>query len=396
MVMLAKAAGKSALTFMLTGGASLLKAQQADSLVKLTEVSRVEPITMIDRKLTPLPYLNDTLHSLVSLFSAYFLQAAALTLNIKSVNTLSRLEQLNPNRTQGRLLQITGLGLESEQIEPSFYRFGLPRRNRSFGLEAFGMDERQTRSALEAFYETDGASVLPDLASGADGERGVKFGKDAVADLVQTAPLSVGKMLEVTLTDGDKQLTLPVSVRLLSTIVDSSVLAHILSDGTKNITWKERWHAWRAGELELWRDLVLATDLVDEHRAALLKDKSGAYAEILARRRGNVTQSVLTARPSLATASNLMVASTTTIRDVERALHGKISDPMLRDKIFKMTYLMILAVIDPDNEMVTFYHRGIAMPTTVSIRELKVTSKGNGQDVGEILQKLMLGKPPVL
>lgn len=347
-----------------------------------------------------MPYINDVLHSLVSLFSGYYLQAAALTMNVGRVNTLNHLDQLNPNRTSGSLVKLTGLGLESQMLQPEFYAHGLPRQNLAFGMEAYGLDAHEVRAALETQVPGMEAlhGLLPDVTPVPDaGETaGLKFGKDAVADIVQSAPLSVGKMLEVTLTDGDKQLTLPISVRLLSTAVDSSVLAHILSDGTKNITWSERWHAWRAGELAFWRDLVFATDLIDQHRTVLMKDKTGAYAEILARRRGNIEKSVMTARPSLATASNLMVISTTTARDVERGLHGKLTDPSLRDKIFKMSYLMILAVVDPDNEMVTFYHRGIALPTTVSIRELKVSAKGGGQDVGEILQKLLIGKPPGL
>lgn len=394
---LASAVGNAALSFITTAGKALFNSQRADSLVKLTQVSRVEPITMIDSRLRVTPYLGDVLQSLVSLFSGYYLQAIAIQANVGAINTVRLLDQLNPSRSGDSLLRITGLGLECEMLEPAFYNFGLPRKNATFGLEAYGMSELEARFALESInlgFEAE----APSTGDGKDESKGMKaqFGKDFAKDIIQNAPLSVGKMLEVSISDQGKTAVFPVTVRLLSTLVDDSVLAHILSDGAKNITWKERWHAWRAGELEFWRDLVLATDLVDEHRKVLLKDKSGAYEEILNRRRGNVSKSITSGTPSLATASNLMVISDQTAKDVERKLHGRLADPQLRDKIFKMSYLMILTVVDVDKELVTFYHRGIAIPTQVSVKELKVSNKGNGQDIGDILMKLLAGKSPIL
>lgn len=393
------AAGQAALTYAITAVKSLFQSQKADSLINITKVARVEPITMIDQRLLALPYLSDTLHSLVSLFSGYYLQALSLHMNVGSVNTLRLLDQLNPSRDQRSLLKLVGpaAGLESNMVDPNLYTFGLPRRGQSTGLEAYGLHPVEARQALESYRASLEAHPASTDKNKSDEEKsaghGATFGKTAVQDISQSAPLSVGKMLEVTLTDGDKKLTLPITVRLLSTPVDSSVLTHILSDGGKNMTWKERWNAFRAGELEFWRDLVLATDLVDEHRKVLLKDKSGAYREILARRKGNAVAAATGGSPSLATASNLMVISTATAKEVERRLLGKMSDISTREKIFKMSYLMILAVIDPDNEMVTFYHRGIALPTTVSVRDLKVSNKSGGPDIGDVLQKLLAGKP---
>ena len=407
--------GKAALSFLLSAVKPLMESQKADSLVNISQPARVEPITMIDQRVLPLPYTGDLLHSLVSLFAGYYLQAAALQMNIGSVNTIRLLDQLNPNRTSQSLLKISGPGLESSHTVADSYLFALPRRRAAFGLESYGLNPNENRSALEAFKDNlsegsysasakAGPATVDATGDGVDltlnpnqqNVGKVEFGRNAIQDIHQSAPLSVGKMLEVKVTDGDKVLNIPISVRLQSVPVDSSVLAHILSDGTKNITWKERWNAFRAGELEFWRDLVLASDLVDEHRKVLMKDKTGAYREILARRRGNATKALSSGTPSLATASNLMVLSSATAKEVERKVLGKLSDVATRDKIFKMSYLMILAIIDADNEMVTFYHRGINLPTVVSVKELKVANKGNGSDVGDILQKLLLGKPAVL
>ena len=404
------ALGKGAMNLIST----YTKKQSADSLVSLTQSARVEPVTMIDETLRTAPYLEDVLHSLVSLFSGYYLQAIALTSSISSVNVLNRLDSLNPNRNNG--FRVTGLESGNVMLEPLNYSFGLPRVGQSYGLEAYGtMDPAQVRASLEAIEANSSGIKLKEKVETADGKTkdiylqptGMNIDASAaegssaswmtkVDDIIQSAPLSIGKMLDVTIEEDGKKLRVPVSVRLLSTTIKPFVLTHILSDGTKNITWKERWHGWRSGELELWRDVILATDLVDEHRKAMAQDTTGAYQEILARRRGNLKSAALTATPSLATASNLMVISKATARDVEMKVRGRLTDVKTRNKIFQMSYLMILVVVDTDNEMVSFYHRGIPLPTTVSIRELKVSSKGNGPDVADILSKLMLGQNPSL
>ena len=85
---LAAAVGNAALTFITTAGKALFNSQRADSLVKLTQVSRVEPITMIDSRLRVTPYLGDVLQSLVSLFSGYYLQAIAIQANVGAINTV--------------------------------------------------------------------------------------------------------------------------------------------------------------------------------------------------------------------------------------------------------------------------------------------------------------------
>lgn len=388
------ALGKGAMSLIKGSASKLFHKQKADSLVSLTQTARVEPITMIDETLRTAPYLEDVLHSLVSLFSGYYLQAIALTSTINNVSVVNRLDALNPNRSGG--YRITGLNLGTEMLQEENYAFGLPRIGDKFGLEAYGLTALEARAGLEALVTTIEHGAIGDSSNALKSNTTPEIDAKTVGDIVQSAPLSVGKMLDVVITEENKSVRVPVSVRLLSTTVRPDVLTHILSDGAKNITWKDRWHGWRSGELDLWRDVILANDLIEEHRKAILKDTSGAYQEILNRRRGNTISAVLTATPSLATASNLMVISKATAMSVERKLHSKMNEAALRNKIFQMSYLMILAVVDTENEMVTFYHRGIALPTVVSIRELKVSAKGNGPDVADILTKLLSGKTPTL
>ena len=183
---------------------------------------------------------------------------------------------------------------------------------------------------------------------------------------------------------------------LICTGIGSSELIHILSVGSKKISVKERFHAWRAGQLEFIRDLVFCQDLIDAHKKTLAKDNSGLYEEIRKRRRGNSISAIFSGQPSVATASNLIVISAPTATELQRRIGGRLRDVKTRDKIFRETYCMILCVVDPDYEMVTFFHRGIAIPTELSFKELKISNGKKGPDVAEIMKAYQMGANPTI
>jgi hypothetical protein len=223
------------------------------------------------------------------------------------------------------------------------------------------------------------------------------FGGDLNKFVNEAVNLSTGKLIEVTLEDGNKKATFPIMVRVISTIVASGTLVHILADGSRWFaTAKERYHAWRAGQLEFIRDLILCQDLIDEHRKALLQDKTGVYREILDRRSSNAAASFLSGNPSIATASNILILSAQTAKQVESEIGGRFNDKRVRDRMFDKTYVMLMVVVDVEWEQVTIYHRGIATPTELSLRELKVASKDTGPRIDEILKAYQLGNNPII
>ena len=57
---------------------------------------------------------------------------------------------------------------------------------------------------------------------------------------------------------------------------------------------------------------------------------------------------------------------------------------------------MILCVVDPEWEQVTFNHRSISIPSEMSVKELSVSNKGKGPDVAEILKAYQLGNSPAI
>lgn len=400
------------------------KQVNADSLIKFTQTTRVEPICIIDKRALPVAYLTDVLQSLNSLFAAYYLQAAALKCQIDGISPGRILGSLNPERP---FLESLNPAFEA-LIEPAYaaaddYRIGLPSKDGTAALEAY-----QGQYALEApfidpnfkqdFEQTSTKIMHAAQRLGRDapkhfkeGERkGLFTGSDDATQgrsvsgidgslgksLAEAANLAVGRVYTVSLSHGDKKASIPVMIRLITVECEPELLVHILSDGARvrNSTAKERWFSFRLGELKFWRDIVFCQDLIDEHKKALLKDHTGIYRTILDRRSGNAAAAAMSQEPSVGTASNIAVVTRETVRELEKEIGGKIDNVQYRNKIFEMSYLMIMAVLDADYDHVTIYHRGIAKGTELSVRDLKSANKGSGVDVGDVLKQLMMGSAP--
>ncbi len=224
----------------------------------------------------------------------------------------------------------------------------------------------------------------------------VTIDRDTISSLSELSNLSVGKMLNVEITDGLHRATIPIAIRLMASSLPSASLIHILTIGNKDNSAKERYHAWKSGRLEFIKDLCFCQDLIDEHRKNLMHDKDGVYSNLLHRQRGNQLSTIVSGNPTVATASNIVVMSKATADKMELELDGKLSEFKIRERIFKTTYVMIMAIIDQSWNIVTFYHRGINGSTELSVKDLKASNRGGGTDVSEILKAYQFGNSPSL
>lgn len=362
----------------------LLRSANSESLVEFTKPTRVEPIVLMDDKVVNISFIGDVLQSLNSQFAAYYLQAVALSVNVGNVDVIRLLDRVNPNRSlsDSAVDGIRNIGLRGSMESEEAYAFKLPVPGESAGAAAFG---------IESAWKTD-----RQLDEEGDERQGLSDTGKSVEMAREVTNLSVGQLLEVEVESGGQKATFPVAVRLVTTSAPPEGIVHTLSVGQKNNSAKERFHAWRSGQLHFVRDLVLCQDLIDAHKDALLKDNSGIYTSSIKRRRKNRLSSILSGSPSVATASNLIVMADSTRKQVEREIGGRLKDFRTREKVFKETYAMIMVVIDPDWEQVTFYHRSIDQATELSASDLKSQKGGKGPDVGEILKAYQLGNGPNL
>lgn len=362
----------------------------SDSLIEFTKVSRVEPVTLVENVLASQPVMNDVLQSVVNIFSAYYMQAVALKVNVGNINIVKLLDPLNPNRDVLR----NAAGFVQGALED--FQFKLPVPGMGCGLEAYGLEAKISANIVK--YSTNVGNTAKDLAgnvlSGYGDSANVSVSADAKDASIN---LSVGKLLNVTIKQGDQSATIPVSVRLIVSLVDSDTLVHTLTlkENVNNPrSFKERYHAWRAGQISFIKDLVMCQDIISEHRKNLIKDKTGFYKHATGAGNKNTLSALLSGSPSIATASNIMVLSESTAKRLESDMGGRLRDSRSRNKLFENNYVMLMVVVDTLREFVTIYHRGIDLPTQLTYRDLKASAKDSNIDIGKFLQSLMSGQAP--
>lgn len=383
-------------------GAALHGMSNSGSLSEFTSSTRVGVRVLMEEALRGASYSNDLLHTACSIYSSYYLRAVSLVTSVSGVAVLEVLDRLNPDRNPGaaagRLKR--RLSMASEELvgtgtlNMESFKLGLPSAaTATFSSEGFRMNPITNQ------LEDDGkgnATVVKDDKDDKKPTRvepGQKY-KDAIVSINENNNLGVGKILEVTISQNGQSATIPVMITMMVGTADQDSVVHILSLHNRQYTFKERWHGYRSGELKFWRDLVFMQDIVDRHTKVLANDKSGFYADQLARSGAGVKTAAITGEPSLATSSAVIMFTKETAKRAEMEIGSPIDNASTRMQVFKATMSMLMFIVDTEYEMVTVYHRGFDVPTTLHLRELKGASKGGGPDIAEVLKAYQLGKAP--
>lgn len=329
--------------------ARAIRNNQSSSLVEYTEATRMRPLALVDEELRHQEIMPTILQTALSMFCGYLLQAVALDNQSVTVNAIKRIDKFNPRRSvrenaNGAFANLVG---SAEQ-----YRHKLP-------------------DAVSISVE-DNAVLMS--------------GKDDIKRITEDSNLAVGKILEIVLSEGDHKVTIPVTVTLGVLTANRSAISSVLSVSGGALTLSERWEGFKGGELRFWKDLVFGMDLVDKHRGAILKDKSGLYKELSRRRTGNFISQVLSGQASVGDISNILVLSKATMRSIEREIGYPISSAKCRDRLFSITSAMILMVVDMENHGLTIWHRGFDGPSELSFKEIKNSSKGGDLNITDIVR----------
>lgn len=357
--------------------------ERSDSLVSYTQDCRIEPITLIDEKVMYLPFLGDILQTANSIFAGYYLQAVSLDATIGSVQVLRRLDKFNPTRSpylhsfEDFQEGLPKYGIENDPL----MGHGSYSGNNAAGKET--PEEYRNRIRFEQ-EQADRSANQKHTAMGSLDTKGIKDANN----------MAVGKLIEVELVHNDKTLRLPIAIRLNTKTVDNQSLLHILGNSKDNKSANERYHGWKAGELQFWRDIVMCEDLIKAHRTTLAKDKSGIYAEMLRRKNGNVVAMAMSKELSVGTASAISIISDSTRKELEYQIGGKLSDFKTRSRIFADTFMMLMFVVDAEYEHVTIYHRGMNMSTDMSVKEMKIANKNDSSMITDVLKSFISGHAP--
>ena len=363
-----------------------------NSLTDIVKMTRVEPETLIDQSCLHIEYLPDILQTTLNIFTGYYLQALSLLGTVNSTKVIRTLGALNPTAPDFFSMESYSEGAYKSALES--YEFCLPRSNSSFALEnnlgttggnrptprqnpapRQNSEARDPRATNSQYRTASAAPRLNELTR-------------------ELSNLAVGKLINVSLSDSnnsDSKVTIPVTVRLATSVVPGGVLTAMMSANKTEDTIVERFHSWRAGRIAFWKDLVMCQDMIDNRKKLLLADKTGTYQRILRNASNQRLAGLTSDKTPAAQSSNIVVMSEATAREIEQKSGFQFKNPNSRAKLFEAGYMMLMVVIDPQYERVTFYHRGVAASTNVGVRDIKMSNKNGGPDVTDIMKMLLQG-----
>jgi hypothetical protein len=334
---------------------------KGSSLPEYTSSTRLSPMTMIDKKLTLMEgtALQNILQTMLSIYTAHYLQAISLMTKVNGVETIELLDRFSTDPKLGDFiygkLKGSARGTESIALLPS-------------------MEEEDTEVNMPVTANMPNKVNLDDSSN-----------------------LAVGKLVHVHIGVGTNKVTIPVTVALSPKVIDSNVLPDVLAMTDVDTSFMGRYHQWRAGEIESFIDFVFATDLIEKDRKALLNDKSGVYKTLRERNTSGSIKNLITGKASVNMASAMAVVDKSTSEELEYALKGKLKSAKVRQRYFENTYSMMLVVVDTRAERLTIHQRGIADSGLYTFDDIKNASKKtNAIDIDSILKAYKLGESPTL
>jgi hypothetical protein len=348
---------------------------RTSSLVDVTAVARVEPLVIIDSdSFNAEQYIGPVIQCAHTIFTAYYLQAVALMGTVGNIKIAKTLDKLNPNRKPDRSGFIThmlmGQGMESAEGTVNFAAeepFGLSME--SFKLPTYGME---AKDAQEEELRSD-----------------AKVSDKALATAAEQSNLSVGKLVNVTLTDQGQTVTIPLQIRLIANEMPATPMLKLLSMQGLDRTWTERYWKWRAGRIGFIKDLILMQDLVRADKRAMMEDETGLIDEIMRRAKNNKLAGFFSKNASMNEAANILIFSEETARQLKQQHNIDIDNAKQRQTVFDGSYAMIMVKIDREYERVTFYINGMPLGSSMNRTELKSNAgKNSSTDLVEVFQAL--------
>ena len=363
------------------------------SLARVTAISRVEPLCIIDSDCIHLEYISDVINSLQSVFSGYYLQAVSLMGTVSGVHVARELDKLNPSRDPkvADFFRTTrdSLGIPYK-LDQQSYKWALPTKTIKASLEADkDYDEFLKRAKLTKQEE---AEAIKDAQNR---DRPATSEKEFLA-LNELANLSSGRLLNVTISKNGQALSVPIAIRLLVNELRPATIVKMFGKGELDRSFTERYYKWKAGRISFFNDLILCRDLIKEHKKSLMEDRDEVLTEIHSRANKNLLAGLISKQPSVATSSNLYVISESTATAIKRSSGLDITNFSQRQKLFEETYAMILVVIDREYQRINFYHDNIRLPTSVGVRDIRNSNKDSGPSIMDILAAYKQGQSPTL
>lgn len=219
---------------------------------------------------------------------------------------------------------------------------------------------------------------------------------------VKTDPKSlfVGRILEASVGIGNEQAKLSFLVQLVPMLIPTIVTEQFLANNAEPSK-VLRWAQVKTGEIKFWRDFVFETDRIQKRSKALRVDKEGILRELEDTRKAQVRKGLMNyiaiskdaVRRNVA--NSIMVCSKRTMDTVCSELGINMKNPKDRQNVMTNTMTMMIAVYDPNYQMVDVYYNGLDTRGEYSIKMLEgFAKKESSIDLKQLLTIIAAGSAP--
>lgn len=341
------------------------------SLVDITKFTRVEPIAIVNKDLVKVKEYNNILSGIMNIYLGYYIQAVQmLSVSYTDAKVLKTLDSVSPDR--------------------------------SFIVES--MDLANTITLEDSLFR------LPGMRGDED-ESDVKQQGISVSDKVQYLDKmqAVGKVVELKFTINDsesddthktnmKEITIPVQVRMLTTLTEGSVLNAILASNEDDVTFTSRFKDVISGRIRFFKDFVMAQDLIKKQKKILFKEGADAYNEILKRYNNSAMLTILNrGNVGYGKISSIYVMTEEDENNLKKTFGSGLSSTKIRDLVFNNSLAMIIAVVDREWERVTIYVKDTNGSSTNTFAEFRNAKDGDfGAQMADIVKGLTMGNSSML
>ena len=371
----------------------IAKAKSATSgfnLADVAKIARVEPIVLVSSNLTTLKELPDILQGVLNIYSGYYLQAVQLLSSAAiNVKILKILDRLNPDRDIKTVVS-ANLGLENYSLKSDI-------NYTSVNYDTLTLESFVPKFIQKKVTKSHQTSIDNIAVESADS---VEFARIGKIDNFDKLNYSVGKILNVEFNVKDANgnatsVQIPVVVKLDTMVFPSEVMNSVLTVNKQELSFGSRLKDAIAGRISFIKDFILVSDLIKEHKKALIKDPTGYYAKVLARTNNSKFFSLLPGNMSLNSISSVFVISEKEESEIAKKIGGKLTNDTTRNIVFDNTLAMMLVVVDREWERVSIYIRGQNSGfTQASFTDFKSASdKNSSAQILEFMKAFNMGSP---
>ncbi len=339
------------------------------SLPEYTKSTRLSPIVLIDKNVLIIEpkQITALLQTVLSIYSAHYLMAVNISMNVGNVKVMRLLDQFSTDRSILNAAS-NSMWLSAEAIDSNSTQF--PSINQSISMEFIGSSQMEPLGGGTKTIDND----------------------KTLHTITDDSNLSVGKLLDVKVSQGEYTTTIPVLITLNTKLIEGDDFVAICNANSIDKSMSGRWHQWRSGEISAIKDYLLCLDIIEADKKALLADKTHSLLGSRSKRYKGVIATLLSGYASPNAVSTMVIISKETANKVELTIRGSLKNHHVRDKYFESNSTMMLVILDTKMERFTIYQRGIADYREYTLEDIKHNDKKpNGVDIDSVLKAYQLG-----